>query len=77
MSNWCKVHCISWVSQGVKVNPAKIEAIMKMPLLNSINELHCFLDMITLWKVHTKSARCYQKAKITTYSHSMSEKLSS
>ena len=38
-------HIIS--SEGVKVDPAKIEAITKMPLLNSVNELQQFLGMIT------------------------------
>ena len=34
-------------SEGVKVDPAKIEAITKMPLPNSVNELQRFLGMIT------------------------------
>ena len=38
-------HIIS--SEGVKVGPAKIEAITKMPLPNSVNELQRFLGMIT------------------------------
>ena len=38
-------HVIS--SKGVKVNPAKNEAITKMPLLNSVNELQRLLGMIT------------------------------
>ena len=38
-------HIIS--SEGIKVNPAKIEAITKMPLPNSVNELQQFLGMIT------------------------------
>ena len=38
-------HIIS--SEGVKVDPAKIEAITKMPLPNSVNELQRFLGMIT------------------------------
>ena len=38
-------HIIS--SEGVKVKPAKFEAITKMPLPNSVNELQRFLGMIT------------------------------
>ena len=38
-------HIIS--SEGVKVDPAKIEAIPKMSLPNSVNELQRFLGMIT------------------------------
>ena len=38
-------HIIS--SEGVKVDPAKTEAITKMPLPNSVNELQRFLGMIT------------------------------
>ena len=38
-------HIIS--SEGVKVDPAKIEAIMNMPLPNSANELQRFLGVIT------------------------------
>ena len=38
-------HIIS--SEGIKVDPAKIEAITKMPLPNSVNELQQFLGMIT------------------------------
>ena len=38
-------HIIS--SKGVKGNPAKNEAITKMPLLNSVNELQRLLGMIT------------------------------
>ena len=34
-------------SEGVKVDPAKIQAITKMPLPNSINEQQRFLGMIT------------------------------
>ena len=34
-------------SEGVKVDPAKVEAIIKMPLPNSVNELQQFLGMIT------------------------------
>ena len=34
-------------SKGVTVDPAKIEAIMKMPLPNSVNKLQLFLGMIT------------------------------
>ena len=34
-------------SEGVKVNPAKIEVITKMPLPNSVNELQRFIGMIT------------------------------
>ena len=34
-------------SEGIKVDPAKIEAIIKMPLPNSVNQLQQFLDMIT------------------------------
>ena len=34
-------------SEGVKVNPAKIEVITKMPLPNSVNELQGFIGMIT------------------------------
>ena len=50
MSNWVKSivfagHVIS--SKGVKVNPAKNEAITTMPLLNSVNELQRLLRMIT------------------------------
>ena len=38
-------HTIS--SEGVKVDPAKFEAITKMPLPNSVNELQRLLGMIT------------------------------
>ena len=38
-------HIIS--SEGIKLDPAKIEAITKMPLPNSVNELQRFLGMIT------------------------------
>ena len=38
-------HIIS--SEGVKVDPAKIEAIIKMLLPNSVIELQWFLGMIT------------------------------
>ena len=38
-------HIIS--SEGVKVDPAKIEAITKVPFPNSVNELQRFLGMIT------------------------------
>ena len=38
-------HIIS--SEGVKVDAAKIEAITKMPLPNSVNKLQRFLGMIT------------------------------
>ena len=38
-------HIIS--SEGITVDPAKIEAITKMPLPNSVNELQQFLGMIT------------------------------
>ena len=34
-------------SEGVKVDPAKIEAVTKMPLLNSVYELQQFLGVIT------------------------------
>ena len=34
-------------SEGVKVDPEKIEAITKIPLPNSVNELQRFLGMIT------------------------------
>ena len=34
-------------SEGIKVDSAKIEAIIKMPLPNSVNQLQQFLDMIT------------------------------
>ena len=33
-------------SEGVKVDPAKIEAITKVPFQNSVNELQRFLGMI-------------------------------
>ena len=38
-------HIIS--SEGVKVDPEKIEAITKMPLPKFVNELHQFLGMTT------------------------------
>ena len=38
------VHIVS--SEGVKVDPAKIDAITKIPLPNSVNELQRFLGMI-------------------------------
>ena len=38
-------HIIS--SEGVKIDPEKIEAITKMPLPNSVNELQRFLGMNT------------------------------
>ena len=38
-------HIIS--SEDVKIDPAKLEAITKMPLPNSANELQQFLGMIT------------------------------
>ena len=44
-------HIIS--SEGEKVDPAKIEAVTKVPLPNSANELQRFLGMIR--EVHTKS----------------------
>ena len=35
------------IYEGIKVDPAKFEAITKMPLPNSVNELRQFLSMIT------------------------------
>ena len=38
------------VSEGIKIDPSKTEAITKMPLPGSVNELHRFLGMVNYLK---------------------------
>ena len=62
MLNWSKVHCMSWIYYIIwsrKIDQAKIEAITKMPLPNSVNELQQFLCMITYLRKFTLNLVTY------------------
>ena len=36
-----------FLSEGVRADPSKIEAIVDMPMQENVSDVHCFLGMVT------------------------------